>query len=64
MAELSQIEAAARNLVRRFAEDAPRQADIRIKELEQRGEVESLEFWRGVRCMVRGLLHQSGASKH
>jgi hypothetical protein len=38
------IEAAARNLMRRFGEDASRQADICIKELEERGEAAGLDF--------------------
>lgn len=64
MSEKSQIEAAARNLVRRFGEDALRQADIRITELEEHGEAAVLEFWRGVRGMVQCLLHVGGSSKH
>lgn len=60
----SQIEAAARNLVRRFGEDAPHQAEIRIAELKQHGEAESLEFWLCVRDAVAGLLQAGGSTTH
>ncbi len=64
MSEKSEIDAAARNLVRRFGEDASHQADIRIAELEQHGKADSLEFWRGVRDVVKCLLRGNGSTKH
>ena len=64
MHDKSQIEAAARNLVRRFGEDASHQADIRIAELEQHGEADSLEFWHSVRDAVQCLLRGHGSTKH
>ncbi len=64
MSEKMQIDAAARNLVRRFGEDALRQADIRIKELQEHGEAAGLDFWRGVRGVVQSLLHGDGTVKH
>lgn len=56
MTDKLQIDAAAENLVRRFGKDALRQADIRIRELEQHGKADSLEFWRDIRSVVRQIL--------
>ncbi|MDP6876502.1 MAG: hypothetical protein QF521_23545 [Alphaproteobacteria bacterium] len=64
MSDKSQIEAAARNLMRRFGDDALRQADIRIAELEQHGEAEGLKFWCSVRDLVRESSQGRGSTKH
>lgn len=64
MSDQSEIEAAARNLVSRFGEDAAHQADVRIAELQQHGETEGLAFWRRVREIVQCLLHGRDSTKH
>jgi hypothetical protein len=53
MIEKSQIEAAARNLARRFGENAPSEADLRVMEMERLGQSEAVGFWRRVRETVR-----------
>ncbi|MDA1097602.1 MAG: hypothetical protein O2967_01350 [Proteobacteria bacterium] len=64
MDEKIQIEAAARNLLRRFGDDALRQADIRVKELHDHGEAAGLNFWQAVRGMVQCLLQGDSSAKH
>jgi len=64
MIEKSQIEAAARNLARRFGENAPSEADLRVKEMEQLGQMEAVGFWRRVRETVRVVVSKKAPPIH
>ena len=64
MIEKSQIEAAARNLARRFGENASNEADLRVQEMEQRGQAEAVGFWRRVREIVHMVVHEKAPPMH
>lgn len=63
MAEETQIEAAARNLLRRYGGDALREADLRVRELEQHSQTQATEFWQAVQFALRRLMQMRDRSE-
>jgi hypothetical protein len=46
----------ARNMLARYGEDALRQTDLRIRELEQLGETRACTAWQEIRRAVQALM--------
>lgn len=54
---------AARTLVNRFGKDAVREAEIRVRELQNEGPRQALEFWLDVLKLVRILNDKSASGR-
>ena len=50
----------ARNMLARYGEDALRQTDLRIRELEQLGETGACIAWQKIRHAVQALMDSGG----
>ncbi len=61
----TKIERAAHNMIARFGDDALKEVDKRIAELESQGEAQAQELWREIRSIVKLLLNTpKGETKH
>ena len=57
-----EVQHAANNMIQRYGEDALREVDLRILELQSRNEPEALQLWREIRRSVRLLLQNPSDS--
>jgi len=60
-----EIQNAADNMIERYGQDALREVDLRILELESRNQKEALQLWREIRKRVELLVNElTGSTKH
>jgi Asp/Glu/hydantoin racemase len=60
-----EIQTAAKNMVERYGDNALREVDLRVLELESRNQQEALRLWREIRKRVELLVDTStGNTKH
>lgn len=60
-----EIKNAADNMIERYGQDALREVDLRILELESRNQPEALQLWREIRKRVELLVNEpTGSTKH
>jgi len=60
-----EIKNAADNMIERYGQDALREVDQRILELESRNQPEALQLWREIRKRVELLVNEpTGSTKH
>ena len=60
-----EIQTAARNMIDRYGDNALREVDLRVLELESRNQQEALRLWREIRKRVELLvLPSTGNTKH
>ena len=60
-----EIKNAADNMIERYGQDALREVDLRILELESRNQPEALQLWREIRKRVELLVNEpTGNTKH
>jgi hypothetical protein len=60
-----EIKNAADNMIERYGQDALREVDLRILELESRNQEEALQLWREIRKRVELLVNQpTGSTRH
>ena len=61
----NEIQNAAKNMIERYGEDALKEVDLRVLELESRNQQEALRLWRDIRKRVELLVVRStGNAKH
>jgi hypothetical protein len=60
-----EIQSATRNMIERYGDNALKEIDLRILELESRNQQEALRLWRDIRKRVELLLvTPTGNAKH
>jgi Asp/Glu/hydantoin racemase len=60
-----EIQNAAKNMIERYGDNALRETDLRVLELESRNQQEALRLWRDIRKRVELLVVTStGNAKH
>jgi hypothetical protein len=60
-----EIQNAAKNMIERYGDNALRETDLRVLELESRNHQEALRLWRDIRKRVELLVVKStGNAKH
>jgi len=60
-----EIENAVKHMIERYGDATLKEVDLRILELEARGQPEALELWLEIKQRVELLLHKtSGNSRH
>jgi hypothetical protein len=60
-----EIQNAAKNMIERYGDNALRETDLRVLELESRNQQEALRLWRDIRKRVELLVVKStGNAKH
>ena len=60
-----EIQIAAKNMIDRYGDNALREIDMRVVELESRNQQEALRLWREIRKRVKFLVDTStGNTKH
>lgn len=60
-----EIQIAAKNMIDRYGDNALREVDLRVLELESRNQQEALRLWRKIRKRVELLVDTStGNTKH
>ena len=60
-----EIQTAAKNMIDRYGDNALREVDLRVLELESRNQQEALRLWREIRRIVELLVVPStGNTKH
>lgn len=60
-----EIQKAAMNMIERYGNNALKEVDLRVLELESRNQQTALRLWRDIRIRVELLLDtSSGAAKH
>ena len=60
-----EIQIAAKNMIDRYGDNALREIDMRVVELESRNQQEALRLWREIRKRVELLMDTSaGNTKH
>jgi hypothetical protein len=60
-----EIQTAAKNMIDRYGDNALREVDLRVLELESRNQQEALRLWREIRKRVELLvLPSTGNTKH
>jgi hypothetical protein len=61
----NEIQNAAKNMIERYGENALKEVDLRILELESRNQQEALRLWYDIRKRVELLsIDDSGSIKH
>jgi len=61
----NEIQNAARNMIERYGDNALKEVDLRVLELESRNQQEALRLWRDIRKRVELLVITStGKAKH
>ena len=61
----NEIQNAAKNMIERYGENARKEVDLRVLELESRNQQEALRLWRDIRQRVELLVVRStGNAKH
>jgi hypothetical protein len=61
----NEIQNAAKNMIERYGENALKEVDLRILELEPRNQQEALRLWRAIKTRVELLVARSaGNAKH
>jgi hypothetical protein len=60
-----EIQIAAKNMIDRYGDNALREVDLRVLELESRNQQEALRLWREIRKRIELLVEtSSGNTKH
>jgi hypothetical protein len=60
-----EIENAATNMIERYGDDALKEVDLRVLELESRGQQEALQLWLEIRTRIQVLLGaRAGSTRH
>jgi hypothetical protein len=61
----NEIQNAAKNMIERYGENALKEVNLRVLELESRNQQEALRLWRDIRIRVELLVVRStGNAKH
>ena len=61
----NEIQKAAKNMIERYGENALKEVDLRVMELESRNQQEALQLWHDIRKRVELLVIRSaGNTKH
>ena len=58
------IQQAVRNLLARYGQDAPRQAEVRAEELRAAGDAEGHAMWRAIQRAITSALKHPSDSLH